>query len=185
MGNIEKHQLVSLNKTHVATQNNEPRLGKEIASPETGEWTKGWSRMFTHWILVTTWVFVRLPSCIPNQSIARGRRKPFRASGLHILPSHRHSRNHRHSHSRHLKLKHMKTTCLEPPFQKETGIKCYRQKRKSCLSHAYGASPHGTAVLKSHAEVMPKGLSCMAPRSLQHAFNWCGFTMFLRPFLLF
>ena len=110
-------------------------------------------------------MFVRLPSCIPNQSIARGQRKPFRASGLHIhiLRSHRHSRNprhshsHRHSHSRHLKLKHMKTTCLEPPFQKETGIKCYRQKRKSCLSHAYGASPHGTAVLKSHAEVCLKG----------------------------
>ena len=33
--------------------------------------------------------------------------------------------------------------------------------------------------------VMPTRLFCMAPRSLQHLFNWCGFKMFLRPFLCF
>ena len=45
---------------------------------------------------------------------------------------------------------------LEPKAQQVDNaryqyVKSYRQKRKSCLSHAYGASPHSAAVLKNHA----------------------------------
>ena len=148
-------------------------------------------------------VFHKCRAAVKKKEIALiAFRQTFWSSTVHIL-----TQKFRQAHKRSLSIAWLllKLLCYcwvspSPPWQATSAAqsvqermirtrarwnKWCRHKRKSCLSHAYGASPHGTGVSKSHAYVMPKGLSCMAPRSLQHAFTWCGFTMFLRPFLLF